>query len=367
MKVFTQSSLIAFFLLSFQLLQAQFNFKETDKWLKENTPSLGGRATLLIYKDGKVVYSNSENNMSRKQKMIGKFIAKRTGKDKDEVLQDFSENNKIGIASCSKWLSAALVMTFVDDGSLHLSDTVGKYIPTLSSQEKGNITVAQCLSHTTGINAPDLKDSLQSFKNISSMDDAMKMIAAYPMDSKPGESFRYSNVGLQIAAAVIEKIGGKDFRTLFDERIAKPCEMYNTDFGEKPLPLPAGGARSTAADYLHFLQMILEEGNYKGKSILKKETIELMQLNYAKDKKVMHSPAEATSWGYGLGEWTMEDASINKSSNAVTSPGLFGTFPWIDKKNGYAAILFTYNLNNKGRHEKYTELKKIVDEAITKN
>jgi hypothetical protein len=51
----------------------------------------------------------------------------------------------------------------------------------------------------------------------------------------------------------------------------------------------------------------------------------------------------------------------------VSSPGLFGTFPWVDNKNGYAAILFTYNIKSKGRHEKYLELKNIVDKAILNN
>jgi CubicO group peptidase (beta-lactamase class C family) len=367
MKSFFQFSLLMSFLLSYQSLQAQYNFKEADKWLKENTPSIGGRATLMIYKDGKIVYSHSENELTRKQKMIGKFIAKRTGKDKDEILQDFSENNKIAIASCSKWLSAALVMTFVDEGLLKVEDTIGKFLPLFTASGKGNITITQCLSHTTGINSGELKESIQSFKNTTNMDDAMELVAAYPMDSEPGESFRYSNVGLQIAAAVIEKISGKDFKTLFEERIAKPCNMKNTDFGEKPLPLPAGGARSTATDYLHFLQMILEGGFYNGKLVLKKETIALMQRNHAADKKIMGSPAEAENWGYGFGEWTMDDASANTNSNAVTSPGLFGTFPWIDNKNGYAAILLTYNIKSEGRHERYTTIKSIIDTAIKKN
>ena len=62
----------------------------------------------------------------------------------------------------------------------------------------------------------------------------------------------------------------------------------------------------------------------------------------------------------------MNDVSGTKTSDAVTSPRLFGTFPWIDTKLGYAAILFTFNINCKGRNEKYKELKALVDKAIQK-
>jgi CubicO group peptidase (beta-lactamase class C family) len=346
---------------------AQYNFLEVLHWQEKNTKALGGRTTLMILKDDKIVFENSINELTRKQKFITKIVARRTGKDKNEMLKDFDEDTKIPIASCSKWLSAALVMTFIDEGKLNITDTIGQFLPILSKAGKGKITIAHCLSHSTGINAGDLKESMKAFKEANNMDDAMQIIAALPLDSKPGESFRYSNIGLQIAGAVIEKISGKNFRMLFEERIAKPCQMLHTDFGKKPLPLPAGGAESTAEDYLHFLQMILNNGNYNGKIILKKETVALMQHNYTSSEKIIYSPEEAGNWGYGFGEWIMDDAKGNTRSTVVSSPGLFGTFPWVDNKNGYAAILFTYNIKSKGRHEKYLELKTLVDTAILNN
>ena len=352
-------------MLFYHATKAQYNFTETDKWLVENTADMGGRSTLLIFKEGKIIYSNSINDLSRKQRIVGKIIARRKGIDEKELTKNFTASNKIAIASCSKWLSAALVMTFIDDGSLKLDDSVGKFLPILSASGKGAITIAQCLSHTTGINSGDLKESMQAFKDATNMDEAVKTIAFLPTESKPGESFRYSNTGLQIAAAVIEKISGKDFKTLFAERIAAKCGMKNTDFGNSPVPLAAGGAFSTAEDYLQFLQMILNDGMYDGKRVLSKESIIEMQKNQTKGKKIMYSPDEAGNWIYGLGEWIMEDIELGSRSNAVTSPGLFGSFPWIDNKNNYCAVLFTYNIKSKGRSEKYLSLKKIVDAAVT--
>jgi CubicO group peptidase (beta-lactamase class C family) len=347
------------------IANAQYNFEKLTNWQEENTPALGGRSILMIYTNGKIVFSNAENEMSRKQKITTRIIARKQGKNGKEMIKDFSEYSVMPIASCSKWLSAALVMTFVDEGKLALTDTVGKFLPILAKNGKGNITIAQCLSHTTGINAGDLKESIKQFKKASNMEDAMQIIATLPMDTKPGESFRYSNVGLQIAGAVIEKIANKDYETLFKERIAVPCAMTKTNFGNKKLPIPAGSAESTASDYLQFLIMILQNGMYDGKQILKKESVAAMQKSFSAGKEIKYSPEEAGKWTYGFGQWMMEEVKYNEKSNSVTSPGLFGTFPWVDNKNKYAAILFTFNIKSKGRLEKYTELKTLVDAAIS--
>ncbi len=356
-------SLIASFLLLFQFTFAQqYNFGGADNWLKANLNKLGGRAVLVILKNGKIIYEQAENDLSPKQKMIGKFIAKRQGKDPEQVLKDYDFTTKIAIASCSKWLSAALVMTFVDEGKLSLKDTIGKFLPVMTAHQKGNITIWECLSHTTAINGGDLKESREIINQASSMDETMEKIAEQPMEGEPGKVFHYSSIGLQVADAVIEKISGKDFKTLFKERIALPCDMKNTDYGNGKIPVAAGGAFSTPEDYIHFLQMILQNGYYNGKQILSKESIIKMQKNYAKNARVAYTPAEAGNWGYGLGEWVMDDA-VDRS-NAVTSPGLFGSFPWVDNERQYAGFLFVFNLKNKGRGKIYKELKTIVDKEV---
>jgi len=356
-------SLIASFLLLFQFtFTQQYNFGGADNWLKANLNKLVGRAVLVILKNGKIIYEQAENDLSPKQKMIGKFIAKRQGKDPEQVLKDYDFTTKIAIASCSKWLSAALVMTFVDEGKLSVDDTIGKFLPVMTAHQKGNITIWECLSHTTAINGGDLKESREIINQASSMDETMEKIAEQPMEGEPGKVFHYSSIGLQVAAAVIEKISGKDFKTLFKERIAVPCDMKNTGYGNGKIPVAAGGAFSTPEDYIHFLQMILQNGYYNGKQILSKESIIKMQKNYAKNARVAYIPAEAGNWGYGLGEWVMDDA-VDRS-NAVTSPGLFGSFPWVDNERQYAGFLFVFNLKNKGRGKIYKELKTIVDKEV---
>ncbi|UAY51433.1 serine hydrolase domain-containing protein [Ferruginibacter albus] len=358
-------SLIVVFMLLLQVSFAQYNFSKVDAWLGQNVKELGGRAVIVVYKDGKVVYDNAANNLGWRQKMVGKFLAKRQGRPATDEALKFSDTSKAPIASCSKWLSAALVMSFVDEGKLNLEDTIGKYLPVMNKYGKGGIKVKYCLSHLTGIKSGSLKESRDLINNAASMEEAINNIARASMDGEPGKTFHYSSAGLQIAAAIIEKIGAKDFNTLFKERIAKPCKMLNTDFGDGKVPLAAGSALSTPLDYLNFLEMILNNGIFNGKQVLSKESIAAMQINrISQDVVIAYTPPGAEDWGYGYGEWTM-DATYNTISNAVSSPGLFGSFPWVDKQKNYAAFLFTVNINYKGRKEKYTELKGLVDEVFS--
>jgi CubicO group peptidase (beta-lactamase class C family) len=335
---------------------AQHDFKKVDAWLDANAANMGGRVILMVYKNGNVVYTHTANHMNGMQKMMVNYLAKKQGQTPN--LADYSITTRQPIASCSKWLSAALVMTFIDEGKLKLSDTVGKFLPVLSKSGKGNITIAQCLSHQTGIKPESLKDNLDELKSINNMDDAMQDIAKLPMEGEPGKVFHYSNTGLQIAGAVIEKISGKTFQTLFAERIAKPLDMKNTDYGPGKVALPAGGALSTPNDYLNFLIMILNKGTFNGKRILSEASITQMQINRrTPDVKVAYSPPEAGDFGYGFGEWTMDPGSI-------TSPGLFGSFPWVNYNKNYAAFMMTFYIKSDGRNARYKELKKLIDEAV---
>jgi len=136
-----KTSFFFLFLVILKTASAQTHFQKLDAWLDQNTREMGGRAILVIYKDGKLVYNHSANDMNMRQKMAARYIARKQGKTAD--MEEYSLSTRLNIASCSKWYSAALVMTFVDEGKLKLSDTVGKFLPVLSQHGKGGITISQ--------------------------------------------------------------------------------------------------------------------------------------------------------------------------------------------------------------------------------
>jgi CubicO group peptidase (beta-lactamase class C family) len=316
------------------------DFSGVDAWLTAKTWKMGGRAVLMVEKDGKIVYSRAVND-----RIMG---------------EKFTAQTRVRIASCSKWLSAALVMTFVDEGKLRLDDTVGQYLPVLSAHGKGGITVRQCLSHLTGIKEPPLRESLIEMSGDKTMRETIEQIAEMPVEGAPGTVFRYSNAGLQIAGAILEKISGQQFGQLFLARIATPLGMTNTDFGNRPVAFPAGGAFSTAEDYMRFLEMIRNKGVYHGTRILSEHSVEEMEKNWiGADVRVGYSPAGAAMGqvGYGYGEWTM-------GPGVVSSPGLFGAFPWVDNGRGYSAFLMVFYVGKHKKQERDVELMRRVNAAL---
>ena len=348
------------FMLFFHVLNAQNNFTEVDNWMKDNLNEIGGRAVVLIYKDGKIIYSNSLNNLSEKQKRIGKLLAKRRGTEYNP--KDFTPDTRLRIASSSKWLTAALVMTFVDEGKLNLNDSIGKYLPIFTKYGKGSIKVWHCLSHLTGIYQASLQESLKEINSFNNMNEAMNFLAQQPIEGEAGKTFHYGNVGLQIAAAIIEKIAGENFEKLFAERIAKPLQMKQTDFGNKSFVLAAGGAFSTTNEYMNFLIMILNKGVFQGKRILSENAVFEMQKNRIANATIQYSPAKDKNFGYGFGEWIEKEN--NNFSEVVSSPGILGSLPLVDNKRKYCAFLMTENLNYNGRQERNALLIKAINKAI---
>lgn len=368
-------SLFLLLLLFFQSARAQYSFAKAADWVNLHLEELGGRAVLIILKDSQVVYREAFNDMSKKQRAFAKMRARAKDLEEDAFMKDFTMDTRERIASASKWMTAALAMTFIDENKIRLSDTVGKFLPSLTKYGKGNIKIWHCLSHTTGIKEGGLRETIASFQKAQTMKEYLDQILEYPMEGEPGKSFRYGNVGMQILAAIMEKVGEKDYETLFKERIAEPLGMTNTDFGKQGLTLAAGGAWSTPDDYIKFLQMILNDGLYNGKRIISKALIQEMQKNkIGRDCIISYSPDEAGKWGYGLGVWLMDNPlaiaprkdAVPESARslAVGSPGLSGCFPWVDNQKKYAAILFVTNLNQKDRFTSYRELKSIIDNCI---
>jgi CubicO group peptidase (beta-lactamase class C family) len=312
-------------------------FGKVDAWMEDHVAAMGGHAFLVVAKEGKVVYARGVHGLRGA----------------------YTLQSRERIASSSKWLSAALVMSFVDEGRLSLEDTVGRWLPVLTEHGKGGITLRQCLSHLTGIREPPLGESLGELRKIRSMDQAMEWIAGLPVEGAPGTVFHYSNAGLQIAGAVLEKMSGESFEDLFAKRIAGPLGMKNTDFGKGPVAMPAGGGYSTPEDYIRFLEMILNKGMYNGLRVLSEKSVAEMQMDrLGPDVRIAYTPAEhgGAGVGYGYGEWIMGDA--------VSSPGLFGSFPWVVNSKGYCAFLLTVNLNNRGRQGREMELVRLVDAAL---
>jgi CubicO group peptidase (beta-lactamase class C family) len=316
-------------------------------------------------------FSDLDDFLQQQQKMLGKDFVVMIWKKDDTLIYkkemgEFNSKTQAPIASCSKWLTAVLVMTFVDEGKLSLDDKITKWLPEFEKYGKNYITIRDCLSHMTGIRSePITLLKLLERKKFTSLEEEVNSFAAKDIQANPGEEFRYSNIGLNIAGRILEIISKKRFDILARQRLFVPLQMRRTTFTNMTGGAinPSGGAQSTAEDYMHFLVMLMNNGMYNGKRILSEGAINQMLQVQTKPDQIKYAPKVAEGYDYALGAWVIEEKDGKATS--VSSPGLFGTFPMVDYCSGYAYIFFVKRLLSEDRADAQMEIKKILDEKFS--
>jgi len=331
---------IIYFLLICLAAKSQYNFSEVDKFLTTNQKALDNDAAVMILKDDKIIY----------QKAMG---------------EEFALKTKVPVVACSQWLTAALVMTFVDEGKISLDEKVSKYLPIFETYGKTYITIRQCLSHTTGIT--DNSKSIGGFlsrKKFESLDEEVNSYVKKEIAANAGTSFFYGNMGPVIAGRVLEVITKKSYDALARQRIFMPLEMKNSSFTPEDNSVnPAGGAVSSAIDYTNFLSMILNKGLYKGKRILSEKSIAEMEIIQIKKVPKKYLPKETEGYEYGLGEWIAEQGTHGNAATII-NPSFTGTWAWIDKCRNYACVFIVKKQFGDAKKELYQQLKNKIDEQI---
>jgi CubicO group peptidase (beta-lactamase class C family) len=318
-----------------------------------------------------------DNVLAQKQNLIGKDYVVLIWKKDDTLVYkkevgEYKSKTQAPIASCSKWLTAALVMQFVDEGKISLDDPVVKYLPVFEKYMKKYITIRHCLSHMTGIEDDDkfVKKLLQR-KKFGSLDEEVESFAAREIRGNAGTDFWYGNIGLNIAAKVLEVVSKRKFDQLIKQKLFTPMGMRQTTFTtlDGSLANPSGGAKSTADDYMKFLVMLMNKGKYNGKQILSEESVNEMMKIQTENVPKLYSPEAAKGFEYALGSWVIESPLLTSpggggTATALASPGLFGTWPMVDFCRGYAYILFVKNFLGEERAAAHLEIKKVIDEKI---
>jgi CubicO group peptidase (beta-lactamase class C family) len=255
---------------------------------------------------------------------------------------NFTPDRAVFIASSGKWLAAATIMTLVDEGKLSLEDHPSKWLPEFKNDPKDKATLRQLLSHTSGYLPYQPVD--KPVDRYQTLAESVSHILPLPVAFKAGERFDYGGLAMQVAGRMAEVAAGKDWETLFQEKIARPLAMTNTHFtpvdsGGGHSPMLGGGARSTLRDYANFLKMIANDGAFDGKRILSKKSIREMQSDQVRGAQVKSGGYVERVRGakhdgvYGLGEWREELDAMGRAV-LISSPSWAGAYPWIDKTCG---------------------------------
>jgi CubicO group peptidase (beta-lactamase class C family) len=299
-----------------------------------------------------------------------------------------SPENLFWIASMTKPITGTAIMILEDEGKLNVADPVAKYIPEFAnlktpSGKPANLTITQILTHTSGLG----EASGPVARNARTLADLVPVWLAAPMQYEPGEKWKYTQSGINLAGRIVEVVSGMSFDAFLQQRVFDPLGMQNTtfypteaqrarlatayaknkdtgtlepvpqrsDFGSRNVPPQGnGGLYSTPTDYARFCQMLLNRGTLDGKKILSEAAFKALTSVHTGDLPTGFFQADTygkrgANYGWGIGTCILR--TPHEGLAAMLSPGTFGhggawgTQAWVDPVKGVAYLLFVQRSN----------------------
>ncbi|PGU46870.1 serine hydrolase [Bacillus cereus] len=233
--------------------------------------------------------------------------------DKVEYIQGYGISNPDGtkmtsqtpivLGSTTKSFTALAIMQLVEQGKISLEEPVQSYIPWFQIADEGaseKITIQHLLNHTSGLSTNDGQVSIS--QGNKTLKEHIKSLANTELTYSVGERYQYSNLNYNILGLVIEEVTNKSYKEYINEFIFKPLEMnnsyvnpkddtnnaiatgYQTVFGLK-VPtkqlihegtVSSGYLISSAEDMANYMIVLLNQGEFKGKSILSANALTTM-------------------------------------------------------------------------------------------
>ncbi|MCO6496995.1 MAG: beta-lactamase family protein [Chitinophagaceae bacterium] len=257
-------------------------------------------------------------------------------------------------------------------------------------QATKEITIKNLMTHTSGIDyavigSPEAKAIYAKLKipvgfeirNIT-LEEGMKMLAQAPLMFQPGTQYRYG-LSIDVLGYLVEKVSGMSLNDFMEQRIFKPLGMNDTYFyipeakqsrlaktykfdengnkvenysadtlgGNSIYPLVkgtyysgGGGLSSTAKDYVTFLQMLANGGEYNGVRILSPSTVRLMTMNQI-DKNVIQYSKDDLGLTFNIATEEGGASSFPWSPGTYDWGGYWGSNFWVDPQSGIVAQIWS--------------------------
>ena len=124
------------------------------------------------------------------------------------------------VASVTKSFTGAAISLLIRDGTLRVTDTLGRYVPEYAAA--ANITIEQLLVHRSGV------PELDSVPHPLSTPAFIALLQQRALLFKPGADERYSNEGYALLALVVERVSGIPFSQFVRQRILDPLGMTHS-------------------------------------------------------------------------------------------------------------------------------------------
>lgn len=143
------------------------------------------------------------------------------------------------IGSVTKQFTAAAIMKLVEQGKVHLDDSLAKYLPDFDT-EGHTVTIRELLDHTSGI--PNYTAQPGFWAKPARLDlsdqEVLDLVKSVPFDFEPGTSWRYSNTNYFLLGMIVEKVSGRAYADFMRETFFEPLGLSHTLYGSETAIVP---------------------------------------------------------------------------------------------------------------------------------
>lgn len=138
--------------------------------------------------------------------------------------------------SVTKLFTSALVMHFVENGTLDVKQSIRFYLPYLPEHWQ-KITIEHVLNHTSGI--PRYFDiAMKKGRFLPTKKDVFLSLAQEPAHFEIGTENRYNNTNFLILSAILEAKTAKSYQALVQQLIIKPLGLKSTGHASAKAVIP---------------------------------------------------------------------------------------------------------------------------------
>jgi CubicO group peptidase (beta-lactamase class C family) len=277
--------------------------------------------------------------------------------------------------SNTKVITAAGIWALVEDGRLRFSDRIAEHIPEFARHGKGNITLAQVISHRAGF--PSQAVSSQAWTDHAHM---RSEVCDFTLEWTPGSRLQYHpKSAFWTAAALIEAVTKHDYRDFLTQRIIEPLGLAHdvfvglpdaehgrvatiyepgSDGAQRPLGeentapyrragIPSSGGFANARGMVALYQMMVNGGRLNGTRLFSQRLIEFVTRNHTGD---MVDGGMDMPMHRGLGVHVRGTTETIRGLGSIASPRTFGhggvgsSYCWADPDSG---VSFAYLTNSR--------------------
>jgi len=276
--------------------------------------------------------------------------------------------------SNTKVITAVGMWMLVEDGLIRFSDAVAEYVPEFARHGKGDVSIAQVMSHRGGF--PSAECSADCWTDHAEM---RRQVCDYTLDWTPGTRLQYHPKSAHATCAVvIEAVSGMDYRDFIRQRVLEPLGLTRdiyvglpdaehgravnmhepVDGGHKTRDsentaahrragIPSSGGFATARGMAALYQMMVNKGRLNGTRLVSPRLIEFCTRNHTGD---MHDYGMNMPMHRGLGVHVRGTTETIRGLGSIASPNTFGhggagaSYCWGDPDSG---VSFSYLTNGR--------------------